>query len=96
MNKELARTVEFLERPVFGAPETPLFGRVMGSLAIDGPEQAQLLQSVLEDGLTRYAGRHEETFLRKIHHDLVEMQDRARTENWTGWYRQEKVQDARG
>lgn len=74
-----------VERPTYGAPRARVFGRVMGTLAIDSRQQVRLLQRVLETGMRDFAGRHEETFLAQLYNDLAAMDRRAQAENWRGW-----------
>lgn len=74
-----------IERPVYGEPEKPVFGQVMGMLAVNSRQQLRVLSRVLESGMREFAGRHEETLLAKLHRDLADMDRRATAENWTGW-----------
>lgn len=73
-----------IERPLYGQRPS-VFGQVLGTLFLQGPEQAVLLRKVVHDALKDYASRHEETFLRKTEQDLADMLSRARKEGWRGW-----------
>lgn len=73
-----------IERPLYGQRPS-VYGQVLGTLFVQGPEQAVLLRKVVHDALKDYAGRHEETFLQKTEQDLTDMLSRARKEGWRGW-----------
>jgi len=74
-----------IDRPIYGAPTKRVFGQTIGTLGIEGRKQAELLMRVLEQAMRNYAGRHEETFLAKMHRDLAEMERRSEREGWVGW-----------
>ena len=72
-------------RPIYGEPTGRTFGQVIGTLGIRSREQVRLLSRVLEGAMREYAGKHEETFLAKMHRDLVNLDRRAIKERWAGW-----------
>lgn len=85
MAGKLTEATGIIDRPIYGNPTARVFGRVMGTLAINSRQQVLLLQRILEGGMREYAGRHEETFLAKLHRDLATMDRKADRENWPGW-----------
>lgn len=73
------------QRPIYGEPERNVFGHVIGTLGVNSFQQNRLLRRVLEDAMRSYAGRHEETFLAKLHRDLASMERKALRQRWPGW-----------
>ena len=72
-------------RSIYGEPKSRAFGQIIGTLFISSRLQSRLLQRILENAMREYAGRHEETFLAKLHRDLAAMDRQADRENWLGW-----------
>lgn len=69
---------------IYGQPDER-FGRVLGTMSIESPRQAALMEAILVDAMKRYAGRAEETLLAKWHNEMVYMRNRAAAQAWRGW-----------
>lgn len=71
-------------RPVYGGTPS-VYGKVLAQLTLESRAQARLLRFVVQDGMRKHAGRHEETFLAKIDADLARIIEKSFEEEWPGW-----------
>ncbi|GEM_PF-6221952 len=61
------------------------FGIVFAGIYFKTHEQAEFLQSIIQDAMIKHAGMQQEALLARWNNEIQYQRNKATKENWRGW-----------